>query len=53
MPKAHPICVMKKVVDQGLSKEEAERACIREGKVHGISRLAEEYRRITGGGRRY
>lgn len=52
MVKAHPICKMRKVVEEGKTPEQAERECIAEGKIHGISKLSEEYRRISGTRRR-
>jgi len=44
---AHPICVLKKVIEKGYDpktapksvREEAARECIREGKLHGIWKL--------------
>lgn len=48
MVKPHPTCVMRKMVKENKSRKVAEEECIEEGKVHGISRLAEEYRRLIG-----
>jgi hypothetical protein len=44
---AHPICVLKKLVQEGIDprtatleqRERAARACIEEGKLHGIYKL--------------
>jgi len=36
-PKAAPICVISKMVKEGLTKEQAEEECIKEGKLHPIN----------------
>ena len=36
-PKAAPVCVISKMVKEGMSKEQAEEECIEEGKLHPIN----------------
>jgi len=48
---AHPICVLKKLVDNGINPFTADKAtrsrfaleCLREGKQHGIYKLVRKY----------
>jgi hypothetical protein len=39
VPKGHPICRLRKEALEGKSKEQAEKECISENKLHGISKL--------------
>lgn len=48
MPKPHPVCIMSLVVKKGLTPTQAASECVKAGKFHGISKLAEEYRKIVG-----
>lgn len=48
MVKPHPVCVMSLVVKKGLTPSQAASECVKLGKFHGISKLAEEYRKIVG-----
>lgn len=47
---AHPLCVWKKMMELGVSKEKAALMCLAEGKVHGIPKLLGtiELRRVNG-----
>jgi len=45
---AHPLCVWKKVLLEGLSREEAAKQCLLEGKVQGIPKLFGTIVRVDG-----